>query len=71
MAQRLRELLLVRPFTPFTITVSDGSKYEVRHAEHAALAKHFLFVVDADNEEVLHNLYLRHVAHIDSQVSVA
>lgn len=71
MVQRLRELLLARPFTPFTITMSDGSKREVRHPVHAALAKHFLFVVDADNEEVLHNLYLLHVAHIDSQVSAA
>ena len=54
MVQRLRELLTAKPFTPFTITMSDGSKHEVRHPEHAALAKHFLFVVDADNEETLH-----------------
>lgn len=64
MSQVIRELLSAGPFVPFVVKMSNGNSYEVRHPENAALSKHFLYVVDADDDEKAHHLYLLHIAEL-------
>ena len=64
MVQQIRELLRATPFVPFTVIMSNGSRHEVRHPENALLSKHFLYVVNADNDELVQHLYLLHVAQL-------
>jgi len=66
MHAQVKELLQTQPFRPFTVTMSNGSKHEIRHPENALLSKHFLFVVDADRGEPIHHLYLLHVAELQT-----
>ena len=65
MIQRIRDLLKATPFVPFTITMSSGAKHDVRHPENAFLTKHFLIIVDDDEEDRVRDLYLLHVAALD------
>jgi len=64
MAEQIRELLRTTPFVPFAIFLSNGTRYEIRHPENALLTKHFLIVVDADNDEVARHLYLLHIVEL-------
>ena len=65
MRERLNELLNAKPFARFAVIMSYGSRHDVRHPEHVLLAKHWLILVDADDDEKIHDLYLLHVAHIE------
>jgi hypothetical protein len=38
-AEQLRDVLRQRPFRPFTICMTDGSRYDVRHPELVLLYK--------------------------------
>ena len=69
MIERLKELLHASPFQPFSVVMSDGSRHEIRHPENALLSKHFLIIVDADDDERIHDLYLLHLAHLDRKVA--
>ena len=69
MIERLKELLRAKPFQPFSVVMSDGSRHEIRHPENALLSKHFLIIVDADDDERIHDLYLLHLAHLDRKIA--
>lgn len=71
MRERLTDFLRAQPFVPFTIVMSDGGKHEIRHPEHAALTKHWLIVVDADDSDHTTNLYLLHITQLDPHVPAA
>jgi len=64
MLERIKNLLQTKPFSPFTVVMSSGERYEVRHPEHALLTKHLLIIADADNDAVIHDLYLLHISEL-------
>lgn len=66
MQEQLREAIQTKPFVPFTVCLSNGREYQIRHPENCILTKHFLVVYDAE-AELVHNLYLLHVASISPE----
>lgn len=44
MLENLRELLSRRPFEPFRVVLSSGTRYDVRHPEFGWLVKGGLYV---------------------------
>lgn len=70
MHEELRKVLSYRPFSPFTIVMSDGTEVEVRHPENALLLKHWIYVT-TDNGETSERLYLLHITRIQIQEPAA
>ncbi len=64
MVQQIKQLLKTEPFAPFTVITSSGEAYEIRHPEHAMLSKHFLHIVDADDDAIVHNVYLLQINNL-------
>jgi hypothetical protein len=48
----IRQLVNRRPFEPFTLHLSGGELYEVRHPETVAVGKQRLVVVDPDSDRM-------------------
>jgi hypothetical protein len=48
----IRQLVLRRPFEPFTVHLSEGESYEVRHPETVALGRQRIVVVDPDSDQM-------------------
>ncbi len=48
----IRQLVLRRPFEPFTVHLSEGETYEVRHPETVALGKQRIVVVDPESDQM-------------------
>lgn len=66
----LRTWLRAEPFAPFSITLSNGNTYEVRHPELLIVGRHVAAVgISADPDtldfERLVNLSLRQIASIE------
>lgn len=49
-AETFRELLSRRPFEPFTIRMTNGDVFQVRHPELALLLKTKIIVGDPEND---------------------
>ena len=60
--ETIQELLQRRPFEPFTIHMTNGERFEVRHPEMAMLLKTKLIVGDPDHDRSL-DLFI--AAHCD------
>jgi len=58
--EQLTKLLTAIPFQPFTIKMSDGRSYEVRHPENLAVGKHFMILIEPGTDRT-HDLYSFHV----------
>ena len=63
MREKIQKRLQATPFLPFTVVMSNGKEYTVRHPENALLTKLFLIVYDPVTEED-DELYLLHVASL-------
>jgi hypothetical protein len=48
----IRQLVLRRPFEPFTVHLSEGESYEVRHPETVALGRQRIVMVDPDSDQM-------------------
>jgi hypothetical protein len=48
----IRQLVSRRPFEPFTLHVSGGEAYEVRHPETVAVGKQRLVVVNPESDQM-------------------
>jgi hypothetical protein len=68
--ETLRELLQAAPFQPFTVLMSNGKSYEVRHPEFAILMKSNLVVTDPETDRVW-ICPLLHIAGIETQQQTA
>jgi len=66
-AAHIRELLEARPFQPFRIFVSDGSRHDVPHPEFAWVFGSRIFVGVPSDEPggVVKQLSLLHVSRIE------
>jgi translation elongation factor EF-4 len=64
MKEQLLKLLNAAPFVPFTIKMSDGNAYEVRHPENLAIGKHFMVLIEPETDRT-HDLYLLHVVSFE------
>jgi len=70
MKEQLIKLLTTTPFEPFTIKMSDGHSYEVRHPKSLAVGKHFMVSIEPETDRT-HDLYLLHVTSFDRTPSVS
>lgn len=66
MYSELKKILSAKPFVPFTVIMSDGTHFTVKHPEMALLTKLFLYVATDDGDTADH-LYLLHVTRIQIQ----
>lgn len=64
MKEQLTKLLGKTPFQQFTIKMSDGRAYKVRHPENLAIGKHFMVLIEPETDRT-HDLYLRHVTSFE------
>ena len=48
----IRQLVSRRPFEPFTLHLSSGENYEVRHPENVAVGKQRLVLVDPESDHM-------------------
>ena len=48
----IRQLVSRRPFEPFTVHLSGGEAYEVRHPETVAVGKQRLVVVNPESDQM-------------------
>jgi hypothetical protein len=48
----IRQLVVRRPFEPFTLHLSGGEAYEVRHPETVAVGKQRLVVVNPESDQM-------------------
>ena len=48
----IRQLVTRRPFEPFTVHLSGGETYEVRHPETVAVGKQRLVVVNPESDQM-------------------
>ena len=64
MKEQLTKLLGTTPFQPFTIKMSDGRAYDVRHPENLAIGKHFMVLIEPETDRT-HDLYLLHVTSFE------
>jgi len=69
MKEQLTKLLRASPFQPFTIKMSDGNTYEVRHPENLAVGKLFMVLIEPETDRT-HDLYLLHVTSFERTPSV-
>jgi hypothetical protein len=51
-ADVIRQLATRRPFEPFTLRLSGGETYQVRHPETIAIGKQRLVVVDPESDQM-------------------
>jgi hypothetical protein len=51
-ADFIRSLVTRRPFEPFTLHLSGGVVYKVRHPETVAVGKQRLVVVDSETDQM-------------------
>jgi len=63
--QAMLALLNRRPFEPFSVHMSNGESFEVRHPEVAALGKSRLVIVDPETDR-MDIIGLLHVASVHS-----
>ncbi len=68
--ETLQELLKATPFQPFTILMSNGRSYEVRHPEFAILMKSNVVVTDPETDRVWICPFL-HIAGVETQQQTA
>ena len=61
--QVILSLLERRPFVPFSIQLSNGEAFEIRHPELAALGKSRLVIVNPETD-VMEIVALLHVANV-------
>jgi hypothetical protein len=66
MHAELSKILKTKPFTQFTVVMSDGTHVTVKHPEMALLTKHWLYVT-TDGGETTEHLYLLHITRIQRQ----
>jgi len=66
--ETLVQLIRQRPFQPFVVQMSNGTTFEVRHPETAALAKSNLIIARPDSDEVEY-CSLLHVANVKTNES--
>lgn len=64
------QLLRQQPFQPFVVQMSNGTRFEVRHPEMAALAKSNLIIARPDSDEVEYCALL-HVANVKANGAAA
>lgn len=64
-SETIRDLVTRRPFEPFTLHLSGGEAYEVRHAETVAVGKQRLGVVNPDSDQMA-ICSLLHVTNIET-----
>lgn len=69
MKEQLIKLLRASPFLPFSIKMSDGQTYTVRHPENLAVGKHFMELIEPETDRT-HDLYLLHVASFERNPTV-
>ena len=69
MKEQLTKLISAKPFAPFTIKMSDGNAYEVRHPENLAIGKHFMVLIEPETDRT-HDLYLLHVVSFERTPAV-
>ena len=69
MKEQLTKLLTATPFHPFTIKMSNGESWEVRHPENLAVGKHFMVLIEPETDRT-HDLYLIHVTEFEREPSV-
>jgi len=69
MREQLTKLMTATPFQPFTIHMSDGKSYEVRHPENLAVGKHFMVLIEPESDRT-HDLYLLHVTSFERTPAV-
>ncbi len=69
MKDELTKLLAAAPFVPFTMKMSDGQSYEVRHPECLAVGKHFMVLIEPESDRT-HDLYLLHVTTFERTPTV-
>jgi hypothetical protein len=48
----IRQRVVRRPFEPFSMHLSGGEAYEVRHPETVAVGKQRVVVVDPDSDQM-------------------
>ena len=61
MQAELKTMLSTKPFIPFTVVMSDGTYFTVKHPETTLHTKHWLYVT-RDGGETTEHLYLLHVS---------
>ncbi len=69
MKEQLTKLLMATPFQPFTIKMSNGDSWEVRHPENLAVGKHFMVLIEPETDRT-HDLYLLHVTAFERNPNV-
>ncbi len=69
MKEQLTKLLTATPFVPFTIKMSDGQSYEVRHPENLAIGKLFMVLIEPESDRT-HDLCLLHVTSFERNPTV-
>jgi hypothetical protein len=70
MKETLQKLLRNRPFQPFTVHLSNGETFDVRHPEMAGLLKSNVIIATAESDEY-HVGSLLHVANIKANGSAS
>ena len=63
MHEQLRSHLRAEPFVPFTLVMSDGEEFVVKHPEMAWLTKQFIYLAD-EHSNIANHLYLLHLNRI-------
>jgi hypothetical protein len=63
-AEHFREVLSRRPFEPFSIRMSNGDVFPVRHPENAIVLKTRVVVADPENDRTM-ICSLLHIASIE------
>jgi hypothetical protein len=66
MYTELEKLLRRKPFTPFQIFMSDGTKIPVTHPEAALLTKLWVYVT-TDGGRTTQHIYVLHITRIETQ----
>ena len=61
----IRQLTSRRPFEPFTLHLSGGEAYQVRHPEDVPVGKQRLVVVDPESDQMA-ICSLLHVMSVDT-----
>ena len=64
MREEIRNLLSTHPFEPFTIFLSDGSRFDVTHPDQVLLTENRLYVASGDE---VHRCSLLHITQVAAQ----
>lgn len=70
MKETLLQLLRRQPFQPFTVQMSNGQRFDIRHPEMAALLKSNLIVATPDSDEY-EICSLLHIANVKANGAAA